>query len=102
MAGDTTTGLLIKAGWKVLATRLMVRNVGSPFAPDGETLRLLKGSDRRDIDLHKMAEDIAAGKKFFADLTKPDSPFADVRAVRGSGSTAVPYNQLFDALVFLP
>jgi hypothetical protein len=43
---------------------------------------------------------VAGGRCFWADLTKPDSPFAQLKD-RDSRGVEIPHNTLFDAIVFL-
>jgi hypothetical protein len=53
-----------------------------------QRLKLARGANK----------DVSGGTSFFADLAKENSPFSQVRLV-SSNAVAIPYNQLFDAIV---
>ena len=99
-ATKTTCGQLIDAGWTVLAARLTVHEIGDGRVPEHEKVRLIAGTDQTEIDLLAIIEDVSGGTSFFADLTKEGSPFSQVRLV-SDNAVAIPYNQLFDAIVHL-
>jgi hypothetical protein len=100
-ATKTTCVRLTEAGWKTHAVRLAVPfNVLDTGVFDQEDLALRASAATGTIDLIQIADNVAGGSPFYADLTKDDSPFKVLRATRNSAAD-IPYNELFDALVFL-
>lgn len=96
---DTTCGLLVKAGWNVLAIQMTGPfTTGETVVPQDFKLRLLNSKDDRVIDSLAIIEEVAGGRSFFADLTKPDSPFSKVKDM-DSGAAEIPFNELFHAIV---
>ena len=97
-AAVTTTGRLLAEGWKVHVIRLTVpfdsRNV-----PEDLDLRLLRSRDDRVIDGLAIADQVS-DRNYYADLTKPDSPFAKLK-LKESGGNEIPVNELYDAIVHL-
>ena len=101
-AAKTTCALLEDAGWKVHAVRLTVPfDVTDATVPEDEDLGLRASAETRTLDLVAIAQDVAGGSPFYADLTKDDSPFRFLREVRNQAAD-IAYNALFDALVHLP
>jgi hypothetical protein len=94
----TTAALLIGTGWRVHVIRLTV-----PFdvrtVPEDLDLQLIGSSDDRIIDGLSIVDRVAT-RNYYADLTKPDSPFAQLK-LKESGTNDIPVNQLFDAIVHL-
>jgi hypothetical protein len=98
---DTTCGRLEKAGWRVHAIRLTVPFVaGDTIIAEDLDLRLLNSRDNRVIDALALVEQVAGGRSFYADLRKPDSPFAKLKDA-DSGTLEIPFTDLFDAIVHL-
>jgi len=97
-AAKTTAGLLVSAGWNIHSIRLTV-----PFdvttVPEDLDLQLLGSADERVIDCLSILGQVS-DRNFYADVTKPDSPFAHVK-LRESGKSDIPFNRLFDAIVHL-
>ncbi len=97
-AQQTTCGLLDKASWKVLAVRLNVSREGTTgLEAEAETVRMIDG-DQSDIDLYAIVKDVAGFKSLFVDLRMPGSPFG---LVKRAGGVKTPYNELYDAIVYL-
>jgi len=92
----TTTELLIDAGWEVLVIRLVV---DLPFVLPTDT-DLLQGLDdaTKKVDLLSVLRGAAGGRHMFADIRGSQSPFARLRRP----GVKLPYNQLFDAVMYLP
>lgn len=92
----TTTELLIDAGWEVLVIRLVV---DLPFVLPTDT-DLLQGLDdaTKKVDLLSVLRGAAGGRHMFADIRGSQSPFARLRRP----GVRLPYNQLFDAVMYLP
>jgi hypothetical protein len=101
-AATTVCGRLAAAGWKVHAVRLTVPpDGGASLIP--EDLNLVLRTSPRDqtpIDVLKIANGLAAGRPFYADLTKNDSPFGYLREADPDAAD-IPYNKLFDAIVHI-
>ena len=98
---DTTCGRFVKAGWRVHAIRLTVPFVaGDTVIPEDLDLRLLGSTDNRVIDGLALVEQVAGGQSFYADIRKPDSPFARLKD-GDSGRLEIPFIELFDAIVHL-
>jgi hypothetical protein len=100
-AADTTCARLVKAGWNVHAIRLTTPFIpGATFITEDLNLRLLGSSDERIINGLAIVEQIAAGRSFYADLRKPDSPFRQLKD-EDSKKHEIPFTDLFDAIVHL-
>jgi hypothetical protein len=105
-AAQTTCGRLIGAGWKAHAVRLTVTPDpadprGSFFQDDLKMVLRRGAADHTPIDVLKIAQSISGGKPFYADLTKNDSPFVELRD--GDANAAdIAFNKLFDALLHIP
>jgi hypothetical protein len=93
----TTTQLLIDAGWNVHVIRIVV-DLPNFIPRDSDELRARDGSGSA-IHLLSVLREAAGGKHFYADITGPDSPFA---RLRGRDTINRPYNELFDAVMYLP
>jgi hypothetical protein len=98
----TTCARLVDDGWTVLAARLTVPpDPTGKETPESLSMVLRRGAaDHTPIDVLQIAQSIAAGKPFFADLTKSDSPFTELRENEADAAD-IAFNQLFDALVHL-
>jgi hypothetical protein len=97
----TTCAQLIAGGWNVHAVRLTVPlDVTGSVVPEDLNMIPRGGGGQTPIDVLKIAEDVAGGQPFYADLTKEDSPFASLRDADPDAAD-IPYNQLFDALVHI-
>lgn len=101
-ATPTVSGKLAAAGWKVHAVRLTVPlDGGGSVVPEDLNLKLRTSpGDQKPIDVLKIADSLAAGRPFYADLTKSDSPFAYLREADPDAAD-IPYNKLFDAIVHI-
>lgn len=100
-ATPTVCGRLIDAGWKVHAVRLTVpHDPAGSVVPEDLELVMIGSSDKTPIDVLQIAHTVAAGRPFYADLTKSDSPFARLREA-GSNAAEIPFNQLFDAILHI-
>jgi hypothetical protein len=98
--GDITTcARLIGAGWNVHGVRLTM-------APDLEGLEDLKvvlrrgSADHTPIDILAILQNLAGGRPFYADLTKSDSPFSEVRD-GDTGAADIAFNKLYDAILHI-
>jgi hypothetical protein len=101
-AAETTCQLLIKAGWKVHVVRMTVSADLGLFPREDLNLILRAGAaDHTPIDVLGIADSLAGNKPFYADLTKEDSPFRQLRD-GDSDATDIAYNRLFDALLHVP
>jgi hypothetical protein len=95
----TTTERLAKAGWTVHAVRLTVRDPGGGPREDFDLKPRVQSAIAK-IDGLSILEAVAGGRSFYADLTKPDSPFREVRE-HGNDAADIAYNQLFDGVLHL-
>jgi hypothetical protein len=105
-AAPTTCARLIDGGWKVHAVRLTVPLNpddlrGREFQDDLNLVLRRQAADHTPIDVLEIAQSVAGGKPFYADLTKPFSPFFELR--HGDAHAAdIAFNSCFDALVHVP
>ena len=94
----TTAARLIEAGWRLHVIRLTVP-LDVTTVPEDLDLQLIGSADNRVIDGLSIVNSIGT-RNYYADLTKPDSPFAKLK-LKESGGNDIPVNQLFDAIVHL-
>jgi hypothetical protein len=97
-AAITTAERLIGAGWRLHVIRLTVP-LDVTTVPEDLDLQLIGSTDNRVIDGLSIVNSIGT-RNYYADLTKPDSPFAKLK-LKESGGNDIPVNQLFDAIVHL-
>lgn len=97
-AAATTAQRLESAGWRIHAIRL-TDPLEWQKSPDSMRMRPVGGNDKRIIDGLSLI-DGASNRNYYADITKPDSPFARLKLV-DSGAHDIPVNALFDAIVHL-
>jgi len=96
----TACGRFVAAGWPVHAIRLTVPHDSGQFPDEKQDFQLIEGADTEVIMGLPIFEEISNGRSFFADLSKPDSPFSRL-AEAGFRNGAVPFNQMFDAILHL-
>jgi peptidoglycan hydrolase-like protein with peptidoglycan-binding domain len=87
--------------WNVHAVYRTVPVDPSQFVPDSfDVVLRAKDADQTPINCLEIAESLAGGKPFYADLTKSDSPFSQLRSAE-SGAADKAFNSLYDAMVHL-
>lgn len=99
--GDITTcARLAGAGWDVHSIRLSV--LPDPDQWEEQKVVLRRGTaDHTPIDLLSILQSVAGGRPFYADITKSDSPFVEVRDGE-AGMADIAFNKLFDAILHIP
>jgi hypothetical protein len=98
--GDITTcAKLLGDGWTVNSVRLTM--LPDPDSIESFKVVLRRGSaDQTPIDVLPLLQRVAGGRSFYADISKSDSPFFEVRD-GDRGAADIAFNKLYDAILHI-